>query len=135
MKFIVPAAVLAIVAATSVGCKHNGSTKTAAAEPSPAVTDITPIQPTHAQQDQAPVVVQPAPPADTTAAPVKSSSASGNKAPISGKKYTVQSGDTLFSIATRRYGHATSANLNKIRTANPSIHGDMLKVGQVLTLP
>ena len=53
--------------------------------------------------------------------------------PAAGKSYTVKKGDTLWSIAQRTYGDGKQ--YKKIVSANPSIKGDQLKAGQVITLP
>jgi nucleoid-associated protein YgaU len=53
--------------------------------------------------------------------------------PSSGSKYTVKKGDTLWSIAQRSYGDGKQ--YKKIVSANPSIKGDKVNVGQVITLP
>ena len=53
--------------------------------------------------------------------------------PASGKSYTVKKGDTLWSLAQRTYGDGKQ--YKKIVSANPSIKGDQLKAGQVITLP
>ena len=132
MKFAVPAAVLSMALVGVVGCSNK--TNKGAAEPTPAVTDLTPPPAPAAQ----PVVVTPAP-APVTEAPVKEApstpAAGSNKAAISGHKYTVKAGDTLYNIATRKYGKGTAANIAKIEKANPGIKGGVLKVGQTLTLP
>jgi nucleoid-associated protein YgaU len=130
VKFAVPAAVLSVALVGVVGCSNK--TNKAAAEPTPAVTDLTPA-PAPAPQ---PVVVTPAPVAPVTEAPVKEAPAApAAKGSISGHKYTVKSGDTLYNIAVRKYGKGTAANIAKIEKANPAIKGSVLKVGQTLTLP
>ncbi len=53
--------------------------------------------------------------------------------PAAGKKYVVQRGDTLWSIATRTYGDGKQ--YKKIVAANPSIKGDRIAVGQSIVLP
>lgn len=49
-------------------------------------------------------------------------------------KYTVVSGDTISSIATKYYGESTPALWDLIRKAN-NMTNDNLKIGQILTIP
>ena len=50
-----------------------------------------------------------------------------------GKKYVVQKGDTLWSIATKNY--KDGQQYKKIVAANPSIKGERVLVGQTIILP
>ena len=50
-----------------------------------------------------------------------------------GKKHTVQKGETLYSIARVSYGDGKM--WKKIVAANPGVSPAKLKVGQVLTMP
>lgn len=127
MKFAVSAAVLSIALVGAVGCANK--TNKAATEPTPAVTDLTPAP----APAPAPVVVQPAPQPPAEEAPLKEAPAA--KGSISGHKYTVQKGDTLYNIAVRKYGKGTAANIAKIEKANPGVKASSLKVGQKITLP
>lgn len=128
MKFAVPAAVLSVALVGLVGCSNK--TNKASSDPAPSVTDIAPAPAPAAQ----PIVVQPAPPA-VTEAPIKESPAPAAKGTISGHKYTVQKGDTLYNIAVRKYGKGTAANVAKIEKANPGLKATTLKIGQTITLP
>jgi LysM repeat protein len=49
-----------------------------------------------------------------------------------GETYTVQSGDTLWTIAQKHYGNGVKAKL--IEQANPGLKGT-LHIGQKITLP
>jgi 5'-nucleotidase len=49
------------------------------------------------------------------------------------KRYTVRSGDTLSRIAAKFYGKATL--FDKIADANHIRNPNLIKVGQVLTIP
>lgn len=49
------------------------------------------------------------------------------------RTYTIQKGDTLWSIATREYGNGQK--WKDISAANPSIDPKRLAVGQQITLP
>jgi LysM repeat protein len=56
--------------------------------------------------------------------------------PVPGQEYTIQSGDTLFSIATAAYGASNAnAGVTAIETANPGINPNDLQVGQQITIP
>lgn len=52
-----------------------------------------------------------------------------------GKTYTVQKGDTFYSIARKLYGKATKAKVDEIMALNPGVSPKGLKPGQVLTVP
>ena len=50
---------------------------------------------------------------------------------VPGQEYTIQSGDTLFNIATAAYGASNAnAGVTAIETANPGINPNNLQVGQ-----
>jgi nucleoid-associated protein YgaU len=121
---VTTAATLALITLAMVGCSNKNS---AAAEPTPAVTDISPTPPV---AQQPPVIVQPAPAAE----PAMREPAAA-KGAITGRKYTVQKGDTLYNIAVRKYGKGTPANISKIENANPGVTAATLKAGQTITLP
>jgi mannan endo-1,4-beta-mannosidase len=56
--------------------------------------------------------------------------------PVPGKEYTIQAGDTLFSIATGAYGPANAgAGVAAIEAANPGIDPDDLQIGQEIMIP
>jgi chitinase len=56
--------------------------------------------------------------------------------PVPGQEYTIQSGDTLFSIATAAYGAANAdAGVAAIEAANPGIDPNDLQVGQQIMIP
>ncbi|HZT99674.1 MAG TPA: LysM peptidoglycan-binding domain-containing protein [Ktedonobacteraceae bacterium] len=55
-----------------------------------------------------------------------------------GTTYTVQSGDTLSSIALRAYGNSAEHYWHKIYKANKDVIGDdpnLIRAGEVLTIP
>jgi nucleoid-associated protein YgaU len=132
VKFAVPAAVV-VAALSVVGCKSNNPNKPAS-EPTPSVVENLNPAPAQAPAQQ-PVIVQPAPPAEAPMKEAPMAPAASSKAPISGHKYTVKSGDTLYNIAVRKYGHGTQANINKITKANPGLKPETLRVGQTINLP
>ncbi|HQT00741.1 MAG TPA: LysM peptidoglycan-binding domain-containing protein [Thiobacillus sp.] len=69
--------------------------------------------------------------AQTILVPVKGSlSQPAETSPVSADGYSVQPGDTLFRIA-RAYG----VSVDEIMAVNPSLTGDALRPGQVLSLP
>jgi 5'-nucleotidase / UDP-sugar diphosphatase len=53
--------------------------------------------------------------------------------PAGSETYLVQKGDTLFSIAARRYGNGNQ--WKRITAANPGLTPENLKAGQRLILP
>src|SRR5688572_15862665 len=56
------------------------------------------------------------------------------KAPAArGTRYTVKTGESLWSIAERRYGNGNK--WKSIAAANPSIDPDHVKAGQTIVLP
>ena len=64
----------------------------------------------------------------SSARPAKSSSAS-----ISGTKYTVKKGDSLWTIAQAKYGNGNK--WKAIAAANPKIDPNHVRAGQTITLP
>lgn len=125
---VVSVALFGVLGVAALGCKSNKP----AAEPVPTVTDVNPAMqpaPSNTTQTPAPVVVEKAP---VETAPVAKDQAKGS---ITGKKYTVQTGDTLYSIAKRKYGSGSQANINKVLKANPGLKPETLKAGQTITLP
>jgi chitinase len=60
----------------------------------------------------------------------------GTGAPTPGQPYTVQAGDTLYSIATAAYGAADAGQgVTGLEAANPGIDPDDLQIGQVIYVP
>jgi nucleoid-associated protein YgaU len=60
----------------------------------------------------------------------------GTSTPVPGQQYTIQSGDTLYSIATAAYGAANAgAGVTAIEAANPGINPNDLQVGQEIMIP
>jgi len=56
--------------------------------------------------------------------------------PVPGQEYTIQPGDTLYSIATAAYGAASAdAGVTAIENANPGINPDDLQPGQQIMIP
>jgi nucleoid-associated protein YgaU len=56
--------------------------------------------------------------------------------PAQGQQYTIQSGDTLFSIATAAYGASNAgAGVTAIEKANSGINPAALQVGQQISIP
>lgn len=84
---------------------------------------------------------QPAPARDNEAAGAVSSSRSASAAssasrrPLRGKTYTVQTGDTLSSIAGKFYDNSGPDYVEKIRRASGLDSADDLSLGQTLVIP
>jgi nucleoid-associated protein YgaU len=53
--------------------------------------------------------------------------------PMRGQEYVVKKGDTLWSIAAKKYNDGQQ--WKKIRAANPNIKGEQVLVGQKIILP
>lgn len=126
MKTIWTATLLAAAIGFAGGCKkqNNDLSQVPPPPPQPAQETATfePVQPepVPAQPMMEPVPAQPdAGMADTSTAP--------------GGTYTVEKGDTIYSIARKVYGN--NARAKDIIAANPGIDPNKIKVGQVLNLP
>jgi nucleoid-associated protein YgaU len=126
-------ALIAIVTLAAAGCQNGKKSST-----NPSVMQLNqpaapvayaPPSPVPAPAAQ-PVVYDappPAPIAAAPAAPAASEAATGNK------KYKVQKGDTLYSIAKTHYG--SGKQFTKITAANPGLTPEGLKAGQTITIP
>ena len=56
--------------------------------------------------------------------------------PTPGQQYTIQSGDTLFSIATAAYGASNAdQGVTAIEKANPGLNPTALQIGQQISIP
>ena len=133
MKHLFAFAALSLIAL--VGCNKNKKPAAASADTNPKVTEVAPPAPVHQPVVQQPIV-QPVttvtPVVDTAPEPVVSKPVK-ESGPVAGKSYTVQKGDTLWSIAQKTYGDGKQ--YKKIVLANPSIKGDKVAAGQKITLP
>ncbi len=124
-KIIVLSAATMIAVAAGCGSKGSSANKTSKSlgpDPRPLAAD--PPKP----------VVQPAPPDTGLGAPPPTvDTGTLPPAPSGNKKYVVQRGDTLWSIAVRTYGDGKQ--YKKIVAANPGIRGDRIAAGQTIVLP
>ena len=129
---------LVVLAGITTGCsnKNKGSAK----GNNGSLTDVPPAAPTHQQVAyQPPAAYQPAYQQPQQVTPVSyepvvaEPAVSTTPASASNKKYTVQKGDTLWSIAQKNYGDGKQ--YKKIVSANPSIKGERVLAGQTITLP
>lgn len=60
----------------------------------------------------------------------------GDGRPTPGRQYTIQPGDTLYSIATAAYGAANAdQGVSALEAANPGIDPNDLQPGQVIDIP
>jgi 5'-nucleotidase len=124
-------ALTAIVMLVAVGCQNGKKSAT-----NPSVMQLTqpaapvayaPPSPVPAPAAQ-PVVYDAPPPAPAVA------QAAPEAAPAAGgKKYKVQKGDTLYSLAKSHYG--SGKQFTKIVAANPGLSAETLKAGQTITIP
>lgn len=118
---------IALVAAmgAGVGCKGNQKGDVSQVPP-PA-----PMEQEAAPTTFEPVQVQATEPVPAYTEPVPMEPAPA--APAAGGTYTVEKGDTIYSIARKVYGSNTRAK--DIIAANPGIDPNKIKAGQTLTLP
>ncbi|MEM8783634.1 MAG: LysM domain-containing protein [Planctomycetota bacterium] len=105
-----------------VGCK---------ADQNPTVETFPPPPPTFGFTGPADAPSADVPQGDAVFVPVEPASAAG--AALPGQTYTVQKGDTLWSIASRLYGDGQKHR--DILAANPQVNPSRLLVGQTLVLP
>jgi 5'-nucleotidase / UDP-sugar diphosphatase len=120
VKYAIPAIVVSLLIAA--GCQQQATTKPMTDS---AALDVTPASTPVAYN--APAPVQTATP-DPALAPAASSAGA-----ISGNSYTIQKGDTLWKIATARYGDGRK--WHEIADANPGLSPSALHVGETITLP
>ena len=57
------------------------------------------------------------------------------KRPSKSRTYSAKPGDGLWRIAKNEMGSATKANIERLRQANPQIHGDVIRQGDKITIP
>jgi LysM repeat protein len=67
--------------------------------------------------------------------PVNVTPASQTQANTRTEKYTIQSGDTLASIAIKYYGNSSPDSIQKIQNANNMDNPDKIALGQELLIP
>jgi nucleoid-associated protein YgaU len=126
MLILVVAALAAVI--VLAGCNKPENTQPAppVAPEAKTTTDLTPeagMPPSGAGTETMPPRTSPVPPRNpAVAAPTDAS----------GKTYTVQKGDTLYSIARKMYGDPK--RWKDIQSAN-GLPNENIKIGQVLKLP
>jgi LysM repeat protein len=110
--------------------------KATKATPAMAIAGVLVAAPqAHAAVSHHPRAAAIATPAHTDAMITRQQSSGKSEKVATARRYTVQRGDTLSSIAQRFYGRA--ADWNRLFSANKSVlsNPDMIFPGQVLTLP
>lgn len=112
------------------GCKKDKAAPSAATPPTEEI--VPQAQPYVPTTPPSYTEVTPAPAAAVDTAPVAPVKAAPGGA-ITGTTYTVQKGDTLYSIAQRRYG--SGAQYKKILSANPGLKAERLLPGTKIKLP
>jgi nucleoid-associated protein YgaU len=128
------ASIAIVMLMVATGCQNG---KKSATNPSvmplnqpPAPVAYAPPSPVPAPPAQ-PVVYDAPPTPAVTAAPAAPEAAAAPAA--GGKKYKVQKGDTLYSLAKSHYG--SGKQFTKIVAANPGLSPETLKAGQTITIP
>jgi nucleoid-associated protein YgaU len=107
--------------AVAAGCSNKKSTAAGGVQVSPPPQPVHPVtQVAYAPEPVTPVVYEPAP-------------LINGAGPLAGSTYTVQKGDTLWSISTRVYGDGKQ--YRRIVAANPAIRGESINIGQRITIP
>ena len=143
MTKLIPALALTFaLVASSVGCANKNASTANSQEPAlnEAVTDldVAPMPPQEpevtftAPPEAAEPVVAPAAPAAETPV-VTETPAAGEAGNGPGSTYTVQKGDTLFSIARQAYGNG--GQWQRIANANPGLSPSTLKAGTKIAIP
>jgi nucleoid-associated protein YgaU len=123
MRYAVTLLVLLSVAAVGCKPKPTGPVTTVAPEPT-TLEPIPPAEPPATYPPPEPTAASPGPGRFESVPPV---------APAAANTYTVQKGDTLWSIAQRFLGDGQ--RWREIVDVNPGLEPAKLKIGQVILLP
>ncbi|MEM1026453.1 MAG: LysM peptidoglycan-binding domain-containing protein [Planctomycetota bacterium] len=123
--WVLPAA----TALALVGCESTQSPTVESFPPPPAQFGY--VEPGPAAAESAPVASGDA--VFVPVAPVDQRVGAAAPLPGAGGSYTVQKGDTLWSIASRVYGNGQRHK--DILAANPQVNPNRLLVGQTLVIP
>ena len=123
---------IAIVMLVAAGCQNGkkSSTNPSVMQLNQPAAPVAYAPPSPVPAPSAQPVVYDAPPA--APAPAAAPAAS-EAAATGGKKYKVQKGDTLYSLAKSHYG--SGKQFTKIVAANPGLSAETLKAGQTITIP
>lgn len=148
-KFKLMAAALLVGTVALTGCKNKKDEATSTVPPpsdpppAPVVTTLPPPPapaPAAAPAARPVPTMEPAPapqpipkPNSTPKAASPAHATGGNGAAHAGGTYTVQKGDTLYSIARKVYNDPKK--VDAILKANPGIDANKIKVGQKIHLP
>ncbi len=129
MKHMIALSFVALVVVAFAGCQNNGNKPQPAAPVAPAAPAVTDVSP----ESSGPTTITPEPPRSSSVrtpmpAPGSSAGMSG-----SGKTYTVQPHDTLYSISVKFYG--SGKRVKDIADANGIADPSKISVGQVLKMP
>jgi nucleoid-associated protein YgaU len=129
MRYV--ATVLFLVTLVAVGCKqpNKSPVMTTSEQQPPATLEPIPPAPAETPAENAP----PASPAFATPPPQQMESPAPPPPSYTSNTYTVQKGDTLWSIAQRHLGNGK--RWREIVELNPGLEPSKLRVGQVIILP
>jgi len=124
VKYAIPMIVVSLMVAA--GCQQQQASKPMTDS---AALDVTPAPEQVAYSSPAPMQTMTPDPA-LASAPQASAASDGS---ATGNTYTIKKGDTLWRIASTKYG--SGKKWHEIADANPGLSPSTLRVGETITLP
>ena len=129
------ASIAIVILMVATGCQNGkkSSTNPSVMQLSQPAAPVAYAPPSPVPAPAAQPVVYDAPPAAPAAVAAAPAAPAAPDAAAGGKKYKVQKGDTLYSLAKQHYG--SGKQFTKIVAANPGLSAESLKAGQTITIP